>query len=289
MNAMDEESVSNLQFYIIDFGMSIMKAGGTWLYDKENSCKSKSKSAPNITHDLHFVNKHSRFGGDLTQMCLHARSLFRRIYFGMPDSWWVTDALDAVDGEIYRFKQGELPNSEKTYTFKHHQKYPLESNPKHWHAYADRFYYKTFDRFKPEEVLKQYAASAAAGSNEMNSSAWSGTGASGTGASSAAAASGFYASALSSHHENKQIDLYAEVALRGLSLDTRRQFETQHTHTLRQKIRQLLRGEREFVPLVRTGNQVKVLRRRSGSSDDHVSSVEYTVQTCKVATPNPTA
>jgi hypothetical protein len=139
----------NLQFYIIDFGMSIMRIDNKWLYDKRNT----APDGENTSGTMDFVNETLRRGGDLAQVALDIRQTLRdkgKWDTRWRDEWWAKN-LDHVDTE----KQDFIDNSdENTHTYSAYL--TSRDEPDHWIAYSDRFHYKSFKKFSPASVLKNF-------------------------------------------------------------------------------------------------------------------------------------
>jgi len=147
----------NLQFYMIDFGLSIIRTENDtsrqkqtgrryeWLFDEDNWAKDTDTS-----HVLDYVNGSLRPGGDLVILALDIRQKLKEMkkWDGWQSEWWVEN-LDEVDTE-----KGQMINKQGTYTHATHDTH--KSNPSHWIGYSDRYHYKSFDLFSPDRVLKNF-------------------------------------------------------------------------------------------------------------------------------------
>ena len=128
-------SAQDLQFYIVDFGLSLLRVGSQWLYDPDNTVHHNRP----VRGPLEFVldpnrNPTSRFGGDLALLALHMRDVLRKR--NMWNSTWEAEAwavrLTAVDAQIKTFEANS-----RTYTHtKVQRRWQFRSNNK-WRLYPE--------------------------------------------------------------------------------------------------------------------------------------------------------
>jgi len=146
-------TADNLQFYMIDFGLSIIHTeNDTWLFDTVEG-KDTSKA-------LHYVNKTLRPGGDLVQVALDLRQKLKEMKpWGEWQSEWWAKNLDKVDIE-----KGQMIKIKGTYTHAARG----TGKPPHWIGYSDRYHYTSFNLFSPDNVLKNFPTVVQAGLYSMN-------------------------------------------------------------------------------------------------------------------------
>ena len=210
-------SAQSLQFYIVDFGLSQLRVGSQWLYDRDNAVQHNQP----VRGPLDFVlnsnqTPTSQFGGDLAILALHMRDILRQN--NVWNNLWEAEVwaihLNTVDtqkrqfetsnphtythAKVQRMWQFRANNKWRPYpeaisdwikqlsptaraaipakfgsrwagyeidcrnrvqiktsngsTKSLHFSSPNATDPPHWIAYADRYFYN-FDMFRPENIL----------------------------------------------------------------------------------------------------------------------------------------
>ena len=153
------------QFYLIDFGMSIVEYNGKWYFNERNQAQGNPHDGWVTRETLGFVppqpkSSQSRFGGDFAQLALDIREVLQQKK-QWDDAWaqesWAV-ALLAVDKEKKTIEQGKAAHK-YTYTFTHkNKKEGKEKDSAFYIAYGDRFYYESFKAFEPAKILLGPAA-----------------------------------------------------------------------------------------------------------------------------------
>lgn len=145
-----KDTDNKYQFYLIDFGMSIVEYERTWYFNKVNRAEGSADRGWDTSETLGFVNKKSCFGGDFAQLALDMREVLQQKKqwddVWAQESWAV--ALLAVDKEKKTIEQGKAAHK-YTYTYKNKGK---GTDPAFYIAYGDRFYYKSFEAFEPAKI-----------------------------------------------------------------------------------------------------------------------------------------
>ena len=148
-----KDNDNKYQFYLIDFGMSIVEYESKWYFNEINQAQIKADDW-DTSETLGFVNQQSCFGGDFAQLALDIREVLQQKK-QWDDVWaqepWA-EALLAVDEEKEAIEKGAHKYS---YTYKNKGK---GKDPAFYIAYGDRYYYTSFKAFEPEKILLGPAA-----------------------------------------------------------------------------------------------------------------------------------